>query len=265
MLKQRFFTILVLVPLLLGIVYFAPDLLFKQLILIFVLIGGYEWAQMVPIHRNISQILFLLAILGVIWITNMFFDVFLLIGIASVALSMFIVLFYPKSQKYFGNPLTVAIQALILLPLFYHCTINIFTNLNGKDLLLYFLLLISATDIGAYVIGKAFGKHKLIVEVSPGKTIEGSIGGFVFAMIIATLGYFYFNPLNIVGWFLGAILISIVSVFGDLFISVLKRRAKIKDTGNIFPGHGGMLDRIDSLIASMPIFYGVLTFIPLGV
>lgn len=265
MLKQRFFTILVLVPVLLGIIYFIPSLIFKQIILVFALIAGYEWTNLIPIYRLTSKIWFLFGLFFLILLANIYFEPLLLISLVFLAAVVFIVLYYPNSLKFFGNPTMVGLAAMILLPVFYASVVFIYEGVNGKGYLLYILLLIWATDTGAYVFGKLFGKHKLIVAVSPGKTIEGSIGGFLSAMLVAFLAYVFFKPMNILVWIVAAALISIISVFGDLFISVLKRRVKIKDTGNIFPGHGGMLDRIDSLLTALPVFYSLLLFTTLGI
>lgn len=134
-----------------------------------------------------------------------------------------------------------------------------------KGITCLFAFLIWASDIGAYLAGKQWGKHKLIPKVSPGKSWEGVTGGVILAMIVATLGYYYFIPYSIYIWFGLALSTVVISIFGDLFISILKRRCQLKDTGNIIPGHGGILDRLDSLIAALPWFYFGLTYIPLGI
>ena len=125
---------------------------------------------------------------------------------------------------------------------------------SGKYI--YLLIFIGAwvTDIFAYFTGFFFGKHKLIEDVSPKKTIEGSIGGIVFCSLgFVSLGLvvdgFFGQDANLIFLALSGIVISIISQIGDLIMSVLKRHYKIKDFGKIFPGHGGMLDRFDSILA----------------
>jgi phosphatidate cytidylyltransferase len=127
---------------------------------------------------------------------------------------------------------------------------------HGLEVLCILFILIWAADISAYFAGKKFGKHKLLVEVSPGKTIEGLIGALVTtAVLMGILIYFLQLPLSqglsllLLGW-----VTVIFSVLGDLFESMLKRKVGVKDSGKILPGHGGMLDRIDSLTAGAPIF-----------
>ena len=135
---------------------------------------------------------------------------------------------------------------------------------QGKDLIVYIFCLVWAADVGAYVTGRLWGKHKLIPQVSPGKSVEGALGGLASVLIISLLAYFYFKPTQVTLWFLLAGLISLISIVGDLFISILKRRCHVKDTGRIFPGHGGILDRFDSLIAVLPVYYLGMRWILIG-
>jgi phosphatidate cytidylyltransferase len=115
--------------------------------------------------------------------------------------------------------------------------------------------MIWASDIGAYIVGKAIGKHKLFMRISPGKTWEGAIGGALFTLIVAyTLSYFKIGILHN-NWITLTLIIVITGILGDLIKSLLKRSLGIKDTGNILPGHGGMLDRFDSLIGSAPFIF----------
>lgn len=125
----------------------------------------------------------------------------------------------------------------------------------GFALVLYILLLVWATDIGAYFAGRRFGKHKLAPAISPGKTWEGLAGGMLAAGTVSALGVFYSPfPHNFLqGFALGCILAT-VAQGGDLFESWLKRRAGVKDSGSLIPGHGGILDRVDGLIFTVPLF-----------
>ena len=137
----------------------------------------------------------------------------------------------------------------------------IYGDPQGKHLIVYLLCLVWATDTGAYLGGKRWGSIKLIPNVSPGKTLEGACSGFLFAMMVASIAYFCFKPHAILPWYSLAIAIALISMLGDLSISMLKRRTQVKDTGSIFPGHGGVLDRIDSLIAAAPLFYCGLQYL----
>jgi phosphatidate cytidylyltransferase len=128
---------------------------------------------------------------------------------------------------------------------------------GGPWLILWLFAVVWAADIGAYFAGRRFGRRKLAVRVSPGKTWEGAIGGALLSIVIGTTLGLTLPGLSGLGfdqgtWAAGALILAVVSVFGDLFESALKRACGVKDSGGLFPGHGGMLDRIDSLIAALP-------------
>jgi len=134
-------------------------------------------------------------------------------------------------------------------------------RLEGLDYLLFILLVIWATDTGAYFAGRYFGNRKLWPDISPNKTIEGAIGGIIVAILTGTIFHFV-HPFDyqIVTLIVIIILISIVGQIGDLVASAYKRHFQIKDSGHILPGHGGILDRLDSLIFVAPLLY-VIHFI----
>lgn len=133
-----------------------------------------------------------------------------------------------------------------------------FENIAGlsTDLLLFFFIVIFGSDSGAYFAGRAFGKHKLAPAISPGKTVEGLIGGIVAAAAFAALCTFVFFPeLPFTFSVPLAIVMAVVGVLGDLAESAMKRGAGAKDAANILPGHGGLLDRLDSLLFNAPVLY----------
>jgi phosphatidate cytidylyltransferase len=132
----------------------------------------------------------------------------------------------------------------------------IFIQHEGRLALLFLFILIWGADSAAYFVGKKWGKHKLAPQVSPGKSIEGMMGALVFTILLAIITQLLCRiPLERWHWgILLSLLTVIFSIVGDLFESMLKRNAGIKDSGNILPGHGGLLDRIDSLTAAAPVF-----------
>ena len=129
---------------------------------------------------------------------------------------------------------------------------------NLKIYLLYSILVAILSDIGGLVCGKIF-KGKKLTKISPNKTISGSIGSFIFSTFL--IPFFYKDQIDqtLVNLFLITIIISLISQLGDLFISLLKRKAKVKDTSDLLPGHGGVLDRIDGIIFAIPL--GIFLFI----
>ena len=126
--------------------------------------------------------------------------------------------------------------------------------LQNKNLLLIPFMMIWLADIGAYFVGKNFGQNKLAKNISPGKTIEGAVGGFLANILFAfVLSQLYVEDFGFL--FLFAVLVTALSIFGDIYQSFLKRRAKVKDSGVIIPGHGGLLDRLDSFCPTLPLSY----------
>ena len=122
-------------------------------------------------------------------------------------------------------------------------------------IVLGFLLILWLNDTGAYFIGSLFGKHKLFERISPGKTWEGSAGGALFALLTAWGLSFVFHRLDVVQWLILALITIIAGTLGDLVESMLKRSLGIKDSGNILPGHGGILDRFDAVLLSAPFVF----------
>lgn len=131
-----------------------------------------------------------------------------------------------------------------------------FTPLLSRNLLSFFFLVIMGSDIGAYYVGRLMGKHKLAPKISPGKTWEGLIGGIVAALAMAALAHFWFFRDFPLKWALPvAAIMAILGVLGDLTESALKRGAGAKDAATLLPGHGGLLDRLDSLLFNAPLIY----------
>lgn len=128
------------------------------------------------------------------------------------------------------------------------------TRNEGLHYLLFALLIVWLTDTGAYIFGRLFGRHKLWPEISPNKTIEGFVGGILSSLIVAVIFYFnYEMPFSLLPLLLITMLLSVFGQLGDLVESALKRHFDVKDSGNLLPGHGGILDRFDSFIFVLPL------------
>lgn len=123
------------------------------------------------------------------------------------------------------------------------------------ELILGFFIILWANDTGAYLTGTSIGKNPLAPKISPKKTWEGLIGGILTAILSAYILSTYYASLNVLNWLIAAMAISIPAIIGDLFESHLKRKANVKDSGNMLPGHGGFLDRFDALLAAAPFYY----------
>ncbi|VEB39437.1 phosphatidate cytidylyltransferase [Legionella cherrii] len=257
---QRLITTLILVPLVLWLIFYGNQWLLAGIVLLVFLAACRECWQLIPLNHWSLQAGFIVIMLAGLWACGAFFDYWLDIGLIIWCLNVLAILSFPGSQKYWGYPAVVAMVCFLLLPLFVQSLIHLYHLPNGKAQLVYLLFLIWVSDTGAYLSGKLMGKHKLIPQVSPGKSWEGVIGGIILSMLIAWIGYSYFKPVAAVHWFVLALCTIIIAIFGDLFISILKRRCHLKDTGALIPGHGGILDRLDSLIAALPLFYFGLTW-----
>ncbi|WP_298623243.1 phosphatidate cytidylyltransferase [uncultured Legionella sp.] len=265
MFMQRLITTLILVPLVLLTLFYAPAWFLAGVILLVFIAAVNECIHLIPIKMFALHIGYLSLMLFSLWLCGHLFSYWLTIGLVLWVFNCIAILSFPGSQKYWGFPVIVGSIFVVLLPLFVQSLIHVYDLPQGKPLVVYLLFLIWASDIGAYLSGKCWGTHKLIPQVSPGKSWEGVLGGYVLAMIVGGVGFYYFSPYSALIWFGLALVTVTISIFGDLFISILKRRCHLKDTGAIIPGHGGILDRLDSLIAALPVFYFGLTFIQLGI
>jgi len=267
MLKTRIFTAFVLLAVLLPILFLLPPIYIGAFFLLALLVAAWEWSRLIAPEAIRAAWLYALFCLMII--------VFLL-GMQNAtwqfALLLLAVIFW-----FFAAPFVLAkgmnlslqklrpfyvVLGLILLPATWFALV--FLRELGLVFLLSSMALVWVADIGAYFVGKAFGKRKLAIQISPGKSVEGALGGLLLCYGYALLCVFYlpfestlFGAWAIrFGWapmFLMVTVLVAFSIFGDLFESQLKRLAGVKDSSHLLPGHGGVLDRVDALIPTMPI------------
>jgi len=274
--KQRIITALVLAPLAIAGIFLLPIKFFMLFTAAIFLLASKEWARFVNPDSQSSTILYVFGF--VLAITLMLLPVEQLWSASGIhpivvnglivaavwwAVSLLLVASYPKTNTLWaGSKAVKALFGLLtLVPFFWAMIVLRSVNIHhdffyGGALLMYVFLLVWAADTGAYFCGKRFGKHKLAPNVSPGKTIEGFVGGAVSSMIVAFVAsvLFEIEADKMVLFFVAALITTFVSALGDLSESIFKREAKLKDSGNLLPGHGGILDRIDSLTAAVPVF-----------
>ena len=291
MLLQRIITALILVPLIVLAVFQLPSEYFSLLIGLITLLAAWEWTNLIGIHSPIQRGLFLLAlILPMLWLH--FWTQFLELAaqlldwpdvrdysgilewlvIVPVLFWILVMMLIRNSPAGILNlKLKMRYKALIgwLVLLAVWMFLSRLRAFYGSQMTLYFLVLIWAADISAYFAGKKFGKTKLSPEISPGKTVQGMYGAFVAGAVWAAafIGYYSYRDgfiwMRVSDFVLLSVLTVLISIYGDLFFSVVKRQRGVKDTGSILPGHGGILDRIDSLIAATPFFYAGIVVIGL--
>jgi len=259
MLKERLMTALVLVVLALVDIFFASAIVWEMTILMLSVLAAWEWSALAKVEEQSKSVLyaaFVTALTG-FSIQTFTLEVFQVLAIAQLLVFIgYVVSYQLKSGELPDLPkwINLSIGALSIV-LFAYALVSL-RYLYGPSVLLLVLLSIWAIDSGAYFSGKRFGKHKLAVHVSPGKTWEGVFGGAAFTFLFLLIYMSFFNGNDQVLILQTAFILSFVamiSVFGDLFESVLKRQAGLKDSGNLLPGHGGVLDRVDSLILALPL------------
>lgn len=261
MLKQRVITALVLVPLILGpIIYFPTPWLYLFLSAVG-LLAAWEWTALMGLARTAPRAAYLLLVavlLALAWyLGSVGQGVWVLVaGALWWAKALGMIAGYPANFRARppGVPLLAVYGLLMLVPAVFGLAM---LHAAGHGVLRLFFLfgLVWMADIGAYFAGRRFGKRKLAPEVSPGKTVEGAIGGFAGALLIAASAPWVFGVGQFVWWqlLLLCVVVIVASIIGDLTESLFKRHRGVKDSGTLLPGHGGILDRIDSLLAAAPV------------
>ena len=261
-LAQRIATAIVLVALLVTCLFFLPAPAAQILLSIMLLIATWEWSGLFP-HVNFA--LRALFTAGVVVIaTALLFGPGFASASASivwpallfwVAASFWLIFFKAKVSVIWW----LLAGVCVLIPA-YMAMLSLLSQPDGAWRVVWIFALVAAADIGAYVFGKSFGRRKLAPAISPGKTWEGLVGGLITAAVVGMLGALPlgFSP---TGGLATACGIALLSVIGDLTVSAFKRHANLKDTGKLLPGHGGVLDRIDGLVAALPLFLLALTLL----
>jgi phosphatidate cytidylyltransferase len=264
MLRDRIITALILAPLLLWIVLWAPTHVAIAAFTIAILIGAWEWSQFCGLTSAVTRVRYVLLVAACLFLAwryaaNPVVLRWILIG-ASVwwVIALLWLAFAPQR----GQVWLAALAGLPVLVPTWTAISLLRQHSNGPALTLFLLLLIFSADIGAYFAGRSFGKLKLAPKVSPGKTWEGAIGGLIAAAAVAASGayWFHFDLMAFMGL---STAVAAISIVGDLTESMFKRHVGLKDSSKLLPGHGGMLDRIDSITAAAPVF--ALGLIWLGV
>ncbi|MGB5644233.1 MAG: phosphatidate cytidylyltransferase [Gammaproteobacteria bacterium] len=259
MLLQRIVTA---IPLAIGVIWiilFQSSQVFFWLTMVITALAAYEWAKLAGL-KYVGQLIYVILLCVILWVTvNYASQLTQYFVYAGVAWWFIVSLYLLKKQP---KPVSkeVSLQKLVagslVIPSAVFAMNAVHVQHNGPEWLLYGLMLVWVADIGAYFSGKHFGKNKLAPAISPGKTREGLYGAIVAVCCYSAAAAYYFElDMAAAVWLLLlAIVLTLVSVAGDLYESVLKREFGVKDSGVILPGHGGILDRIDSVLAAMPLF-----------
>ena len=272
--KQRIITALILAPLVILGIFKLPLIGFIIALTAITLLGFWEWTQFTESKSRIA------ALVPAVVVTGLSFLVIspdavslnqlaaphytvLALGFVWWIIASTMAITYPKTTNLWqgSKALRHVFGFLTLIPFLWSVIILRASDISvdpyhGAKLVLYVCFLVWAADSGAYFAGKSMGKRKMAPHVSPNKTIEGLIGGIIAALIVGWLfaGWFDIQFTSPVHMVIITLITVVISVLGDLVESMFKRVSGIKDSSNIIPGHGGILDRIDSLTAAFPVF-----------
>lgn len=269
MLKQRIVTAFFIAAVFLSALVFLSPYHFSLVTLVVVTYAAWEWSDLSGISGLTPRLIYALSVLALLLGSGWYLGL-LSSGTVDLDVSKTLMLWltpwwavallwvqgYPSSAVLWGNRwVRGVIGYLVLVPAWLALVILIHAS-QGGWLILIVVLVVALADIGAYFSGRLFGRHKLAANVSPKKTWEGFFGGVV-ANILLVIVLGLLLELDASRWakLLGMVMVTVLaSVLGDLLESMVKRHRGIKDSGNILPGHGGVLDRLDSLTAALPVF-----------
>ena len=263
MLKYRLLTAFLLGPLILWAIYAMPENYFALFALVLVSLGAWEWSAFAgwaqSSQRGIFFVLNVVLAAAILYFQNSNINTYIIFSsLFWWVICIPLLLSFPlQENNIIHNRLVKSLIGIVLLLGTLVSMTQIRNNPDyGSAFVLYVILIIWFADSGAYFAGRSLGKNKLIPNVSPGKTWEGVAGAFVATIIVAIISL---NILNIssehsIIFVIVTLVTVLYSIVGDLSESMFKRMAKIKDSGHILPGHGGILDRIDSLMSGLPVF-----------
>ena len=273
MLKQRVITAIIITAAFISALLFLSPYNFSLIMAVVVAYAAWEWSDLSSISNKAIRLLYVLSVVVLLVLSGYVLGLTMPISRSSPlnldtskslmawlapwwAIALLWVQGYPSSAVIWGSCwIRGVLGYLVLVPAWLALVILIHAA-QGGWLIFAVVLIVALADIGAYFSGRKFGKHKLASNVSPKKTWEGLLGG-VATNILLVIALGDFLKLNPDQWLmlLGVVMITVLaSVLGDLLESMIKRHRGIKDSGNILPGHGGVLDRLDSLTAALPVF-----------
>ncbi len=262
MLRKRIATALALAMLAVGTILLMPFWVFALVFGIAAASGGYEWSGFlstkhmgIRVAYSLGLVIAGLIIMPLQWLYLPLVQVACVVWLAAFAAT----LIFPKGKSLYGNPWVVGALGWVLLLAAWVSLLSIRQHELGGYWLVWMLLLTTAADAGAYLVGRRLGKRLLAPSLSPGKTWEGALGGLATALIVCVTTLLLWQSFSWQLAFLMTASLVAVAIIGDLFESLLKRSSGIKDSGDILPGHGGVLDRIDSIVAVLPVFAWMLS------
>ncbi len=269
MLKQRVITALIMAGLFLAAVVFLPLPWLALIFGILICLGGWEWSRLCDWESPLARCLYVLVLAAVLGLLYEYCQLgakpereqiqpFLGLACLWWSLALLWVKGYPGSAVFWRTKAMRNLMGLLVLAPAWMAAVYLVSLPRGGGLIVVMVLVVAAADIGAYFSGRAWGKHKLAEVVSPKKTWEGFWGGMVASSLLALLLWSQLPKqqahISLTEVLVVVLVTALVSVVGDLTVSMVKREAGVKDSGSLLPGHGGVLDRLDSLCGAAPVF-----------
>ncbi|RAP57425.1 phosphatidate cytidylyltransferase [Oleiagrimonas sp. MCCC 1A03011] len=264
MLLQRILTALILIPLALAVMLLPPTWLFGVIVGAVFLAAQWEWTRLCGVRKvsvRLAWLTLTLIALIALWILRAQTWIWTL-GVAVGVLWWLTSLLWLRHYSFAASPthehvaLKLTVGLLIFIPSWL-ALIGMHGEARGPWWVLLAILLVWAADTGAYFSGRLFGKRKLAPRISPGKTWAGVYGALILGGAVSVIGGWLLDirhPIALLGMLVLGVVTVAASILGDLIESLFKRQADIKDSGTLFPGHGGLLDRLDSVFAALPVF-----------
>lgn len=262
MLKQRIITAMWLLPLAIGVIFLLPTPWFALVLGGAMLLGAWEWTNLMGLTLPREKALFigvqalLMAICYGFWLPGI-----IVIALVWWVIAVFLVKRYPENVTQWSSRPTLFVMGTVVLLPTWMALVLLQKQDDGPLWVMYVMTLVWSADTGAYFAGRRFGTRKLAPKVSPGKSTAGVWGGLAATAIVACLVAYNSGFADNIGtalFLLISMIAVLASVLGDLLESMLKRHRGIKDSSNLLPGHGGILDRIDSVTAAAPVFAGLM-------
>ncbi len=256
MLRQRLLTALVLVAVLLVVLLVLPRQAAVGVLAVMMLVGAWEWSGFLRTDSRAVRLAYV-AVAAVLmalgWIVGLDAPTLRILLVAALGWWLVAFVWLSAFPGRVVAPATAIAGLCVLIPAWVALGRLHLSDPAGPQWVIFLIVLVSLADVGAFFAGRRFGRLKLAPRVSPGKTWEGMFGGVFFAMIVACAGVWWFAVPA--GPFIAlCAAVTLISIVGDLTESMFKRFAGLKDSGTLFPGHGGVLDRMDSITAAAPLF-----------
>ena len=275
MLKHRLWTAAIIVTVFSTALHTLPEQYFLASLVPVVLVAGWEWSNLARITKTHLQVGFLLLIFLLLCLVGCVLNFFgtvdfsagkiiLIFAVLLWCLNLIFLKRYPSGIAFWSNQFVFSLVGALIIVFTWASILVILGHAEGRLMLMFSILIVVAADAGGYFGGKLFGNRQLSPSLSPGKTKEGFACGLICQMPIAVIfGYFFPKSQLIETFILLIIPVALFSVVGDLFESMIKRISGFKDSSNLLPGHGGVLDRIDGYMAALPLFGLLLLLRPL--